>query len=811
MGNRPRGRTVTTGGGSGHVGRTGGGSGGGHVGGGSFLGGGGSFSSGHSSSGGSHGGSSGGSGGGMFIPVGGGGSRSRGGGGCLPIIIVALLLIFGGGGFGVSQLAGNDSDYQDTINYGNSTYDGWYEGDSNTNDLDTEVSSLARDKFTKIKGNGQDTATVLVYMCGTDLESNSAMATKDINEMLNADVGGNLNVIVYTGGCKNWRNNVISSSCNQIWQVKNGQFNCLVKDAGANPMTDSSTLSSFIKWGAKNFPADRMDLILWDHGGGSITGYGYDQKYPYAGSMTLSGINSALRNSDVKFDFIGFDACLMGTAETGLVLSDYADYLFGSEELEPGIGWYYTNWLNAFAKNTSMPTLKIGKIIADDFVEKCASQCPGQTTTLSVTDLAELSQTLPPTLNAFASNASDKISNGEYKAVATARSGSQEFARSERLDQIDLAHFGKLMGTNEGTMLADTVMDAVKYNRTSKNIANAYGLSIYFPFSSLSKVDKISDTYADIGLDEEYTKCIRKFAKMQVGGQAVSGGGTVSPFDVLLGGGGSSQQSIGGQAMEQLIGQLFSGRFKDFKSIGLDELNESNTSFLTEEGLDAEEAVECINENRITAADLKWKKNDDGNKVIKLTEEQWDSVNTVDLEMFYDDGSGYIDLGLDNIFDFDEDGNMLPYLDKNWLSINGNVVAYYHTETLEKGDDRYVISGYVPVKLNGENARLILSFDNSNEEGYIAGVSYNYDDEVTETSAKNLAGLKEGDKVQFMCDYYSYGGQFKDSYPMSDVITISNPDAVTIRNIDVGGSEVKLVYKFTDIYGQEFWTPEISQ
>ena len=46
----------------------------------------------------------------------------------------------------------------------------------------------------------------------------------------------------------------------------------------------------------------------------------------------------------------------MSTLETELVSAKYADYLIASEEVEPGTGWYYTDWLNAISKNTSLPT-----------------------------------------------------------------------------------------------------------------------------------------------------------------------------------------------------------------------------------------------------------------------------------------------------------------------------------------------------------------------------------------------------------------------------------------------------------------------
>ncbi|MCQ2546764.1 MAG: clostripain-related cysteine peptidase [Clostridia bacterium] len=811
MGNRPRGRTVTTGGGSGGAHKSGSGFSG-HAGSGSFSGGfsgGGSHSSGgssHSSGGSSH--SSGGSysGGGGYS----GGTRSRGGIGCLPIIIIVLVLAFGGGGLSLSNLFGGSGDYQQNLDYGNSTYDGWYDG-SNTAELNTDVSPQARDKYTGIRGNGQDEVTVMVYMCGTDLESNQAMATKDLNEMLSADIGDNLNLIVYTGGCKQWRNNTISSTHNQIWQIKGGNIECLVNDAGDVSMTRTDTLSGFIKWTNKNFPANRMDLILWDHGSGSINGYGYDQKFPGA-SLTLSGLKAALKDAGIKYDFIGFDACLMATSETALMLGDYADYMIGSEESEPGIGWYYTNWLTELSHNTSTPTLQTGKTIADDFTSKCASQCPGQSTTLSVTDLAELSQTLPLKLSAFASTASDMISDGDYKTVASARSNCKEFTPSAGLDQIDLVHFAKLMDNNASNQLAETVSDAVKYNRVSKNTANAYGLSIYFPFRSLNKVDAASKTYSDIGISDDYTDCIQKFAQMEVSGQAVSGGHSFNPFSLPSSHSApaSDDEVLGSELMGQLIQNLLSGNVTNFGKLGLDELNESNTNFLQEGGLTASEAIDTIVEEKITAEDLRWQRNADGNKCIKLTEKQWDSIETVDLEVFYDDGHGYFDLGLDNIYDFDDEGNLLPYLDKNWLAINGQTVAYYHTETLEKGGDNYVITGYVPIKLNGEKAKLILSFDQDNVEGYVAGVSYDYDKKVTETVAKTLPSLQKGDTVSFVADYYDYNGNFKTNYQIGHTITINNPDNITIRNIDLGSNSIKLLYKFTDIFQQEYWTPEID-
>ena len=163
----------------------------------------------------------------------------------------------------------------------------------------------------------------------------------------------------------------------------------------------------------------------------------------------------------------------------------------------------------------------------------------------------------------------------------------------------------------------------------------------------------------------------------------------------------------------------------------------------TNSPLDEETAANYIADNQLSADALKWQKNRDGKQAIIMSEEQWELVQTVDMQMFYDTGRGYADLGLDNIFTFDDDGNMLPTLDRTWLSINGQVVAYYHTETLEKGSGQYSITGYVPVLLNGKDAHLILVFDHENEQGYVAGVSYDYNQDVTETTQIGRASCRE--------------------------------------------------------------------
>ncbi|MBQ7615089.1 MAG: peptidase C11 [Butyrivibrio sp.] len=674
--------------------------------------------------------------------------------------------------------------------------------EANTGKLDTSVDSSARAKRTVIKGSGQDIVTIMVYMCGADLESRGAMATKDIQEMLSADIGNNVNLILYTGGANQWQNNVVSSKTNQIYQIKDKNLVLLQDNLGNKVMTKPETLSDFIKWTGSKFPANRNILIFWNHGGGSTGGYGYDERFPTAGSMSLAGINTALKNGGVTFDFVGFDTCLMATVENALVVSNYADYLVASEETEPGIGWQYTGWLSALGKNTSMETIEIGKRIIDDFTEACAVSCRGQKTTLSLTDLCELSQTVPSELAEFAKDTSEMISTDNYQEVSKARSGSREFSTS-RIDQIDLVDFATRMGTKESKELAEVLKGAIKYNRTSANMTNAYGLSIYFPYQKSNKVNSMVDTYEDIGMDEEYMKCIQSFASMGVAGQ-VAAGGTGSPMGSLFGGYSGSGSSSQGASSAELITQLLTTFLSsDYSSIS--GLTSSNASFIGK-NLDVEKAANYIAKHQIDPASLTWTTNAEGDEVISLTEEEWSMIEDLELNIFYDNGKGLVDLGLDNIFDFDDEGNLKSQSDKTWLAIDGQIVAYYVVD-IQGDENSYAITGRVPCRINDEPCNLILVFDTENEDGYVAGVNFDYKDGETETVAKNLTELTVGDKIDFTCDLYGYDKTFNDSYYLGETMTVTKPmSEMVIKNLPIGDRDVYVTYRFTDIYGQNYWS-----
>ena len=667
--------------------------------------------------------------------------------------------------------------------------------DQNIRILDKSVSPDAREKYTTILGGGKDVVTIMVYMCGTDLESKGGMASNDLMEMANATLSDNVNVIVYTGGCKNWKNSIVSSSVNQIYRiVGGGKIECLEDNMGTGAMTDPKTLTEFIDYAHKNYPANRNMLIFWDHGGGSVSGYGYDEKNPTAGSMDLAEIDSALAKAGIKYDFIGFDACLMATLETDLMACEYADYLIGSEETEPGIGWYYTNWLTSLSKNPSMDTLQIGKMIIDDFINTCDKQCRGQKTTLSLVDLAELQETIPDEFKAFCAGTQEMIAGGEYRVVASARTGSREFATSSRIDQIDLVDFAKALGTEEGNTLAQAVLSAVKYNNTSDSISNAYGISLYFPYNSKpGKVSQAINTFDRLGIGDEYSDCIREFASLEASGQAVGNQGNASPNPLSLLSGGSASSTYGSLGMNDILSLI--NAF-------------SSSELASGRSMSEQETADYIAEHSFDASILTWQTNDKG-AYIHIPFKQWDYVSLLDLAMYYDDGSGYIDLGLDNIFRIEDDGTLYADVDGSWLSIEDQPVAFYHTDSYMH-DGWMLTTGYVPALLNGDQVKLEIIFDYEHPDGFIAGARIDYEGTDNETEARGLIELQAGDKIDFICDYYTYAGEYEDSYFIGDQFVVEDPDNIKISYTYVGGDYLAL-YKFTDIYGGEYWTEIVPE
>ena len=728
-----------------------------------------------------------------------------------------------GGESGIIDLAGSN-----TYDVSDSSAASAISASTSTGEANYTVSNKARGRYTKLKGNGNDVVTIMIYLCGSDLESEHSMATADLNEMLHANLDDeHLNIIVETGGAKKWNNSVISNKTNQRYRVTSRGLQVLDDNVGSKSMVDPNTLVSFIQYCKNKYPADRYMLIMWDHGGGAITGYGYDEKS--SGSMTLDKLNSALKQGGVKFDFIGFDACLMGTLETALVTEQYADYLIASEEAEPGTGWYYTTWLSELSKNPSIDTVKLAKTLIDDFTDVSRKNYPGCNTTLSVVDLAEFAGTVPDAFNAFSSEISGMLDNSEYKQVANARADAREFGVSAKVNHIDVIDFASKIGGTKANALVTALKGCVKYNRTSVSMKNSYGVSIYFPYSSFKSMNSAVALYNSIGISGDYSRCIKSFASLAAGGQIATGGTTSSPYGSLFGDyGGSSYSSgdmlgsllgsyLGGSGDTDTLGSLLGGAGSLLGGMGGSSVTDYLGGILGGDSYDWFDSGRALankdyyDANSLTVSDMQLTEKGDG-YVLSMSKEKWDLVKNVQLNVFVKDDEldGYLDLGMDRQYAFDNDGDLKIEYDNSWLTLDGQVVAYYFLEYVEDGSN-WAEAGRVPVMLNGDRYDLLIVFDNEikgHENGYVAGAQRVYKESETLTVGKGLVQLQKGDKIDFLCDYYGADGSYNATYYLGEQLVFDGE--LTVGYMDIGDAACEFSYCLTDIYGNEFWTETLK-
>ncbi len=636
------------------------------------------------------------------------------------------------------------------------------------------VDNGIRDNYTQIMGGGQDEVTVMIYVCGADLESDGGCGTLDINEMLAADLGDNVNVILETGGCTYWSTPGIIDGEVQRWAIEDGDL-VELQQLGQKPMLDTGELSDFIGFAAEEYPANRYQFVFWDHGGGSLYGYGYDEIYPDT-VMFLTDIKAAIEDSGIKFDFVGFDACLMGTIEAAYMLEPYADYMIGSEETEPVYGWDYTPWLNALGEDSSIDTVELGRIIVDSFLEQNAtSDDNSPDTTLSVVALREIPGVYEELCD-YMDNATEALANEEFKTISSAVARARAFAEGD-YDLIDIVDFAKKADLEGLDALKDAIQSAVKYSDSTAR-TGVYGLSMYFPYTNLQNYGYAKDIFVDFGYGGSIYEFFDSFVNILAGGQTYS-----------------NSRSL----METVTGEENTQPVTDYSSYAW--YDDSEVESYTYDTIDYS-ALEILQD----AATGSW--------YLPMTEEDWDLITAVEMQILFDDGEGYIDLGSDQYWETDEAGNLLLNYgaDNTWYAIDGQIVCYYALETIFTETD-VVFVGYVPAVLNGTtDIDIIIQRDGEYGEDYIAGYRLlNSNSFFGEggTLGKGYKQFKPGDTVDFICDFYTYTGEYDDSYFIGETLTIGDTVPVVTYE-DVGDNNVLQCYMLIDVYQNYSWTEYVE-
>lgn len=351
----------------------------------------------------------------------------------------------------------------------------------------------------KAPGGGTKEYTVMLYMVGSDLESNpdGGCASADIEEIMNSGLDtSRVNFLIYTGGARYWHNGVPSDR-NVIYQLVSDGLEPVASTQTPANMGDPATFLDFLNFSYQNYPARHYGMICWDHGGGPMGGYGVDELFSpdrlYLQEMTAAFEASPAASQ--KLDFLGFDACLMATMETAEMAAPYANYLIASQENEPGIGWDY-GFLAAL--NATSDTASIARDILRTYEDSMEiyqiyfGYKPGYT--LASMDLSRLSGVRSAADQLFGKMA-DGVKGGSYSAIAQARNKTLRFAQTAQdpFDVVDMGHMAAQLQNLYGSEVSG-LRKAISGLVTGQvsNIDGTTGLSVYYPYDSKA-------TYTDVG------------------------------------------------------------------------------------------------------------------------------------------------------------------------------------------------------------------------------------------------------------------------------------------------------------------------
>lgn len=583
------------------------------------------------------------------------------------------------------------------------------------------------------KYNPEDNWVVYWYVCGTDLESQYGAATEDIQEMLEAKLPPNVQVVIQTGGCSQWQNNAMNNQAIGRY-IYNSDGLHELEIAPDSDMGDKNTLKNFLQFGKDNFSADHRVFVFWNHGGGSAAGVCIDERT--GNSLSLNDIQESFAGvygtspDNPPFELIGFDACLMGTYDTANMLHGISRYMTASEEIEPGNGWNYTGWLGALGRNPAMGGDGLGQAICDSYMAGCRDYGTEEAATMSVIDLSQV-PALRSAYESFGTEALQQAKNnprGFFSAFGREAQQAENYGGNTRdqgysnmVDIGDLASKTKRLLPRTAQQLVSCINKAVVYKVQGEYRQKGSGLSSYYPYD---------------GDKDVFIKYI--------------------------------EQDSAPIAQKCLYYYLLCGELPEVAENILAGSGQTGGPISVPQGQPTQKICDVA-----ALEDLPVNIDKDGTSFVTLSNEQMDLLSSVHCQLVYigEEEDIVLYLGSDSniIADWDK-GVFKDNFDGNWPMLEGHPV-YVEITAEEDGYNLYSI----PIKLNGVECNLQVAYTFSDEKYHILGARKGIDDNGM--GDRNFIKLKEGDKITTIHYGMPLSGNEKDVTPVEvDTFTIgANP------------------------------------
>ena len=628
---------------------------------------------------------------------------------------------------------------------------------------------------------------VMEYIIGSNLEDGRGCASMNISQMKAATKKGEgLDFVIQAGGSDRWFTNGIEDSTVGRYVISGGELETAEMLSSSMSMSDPQNLLDFIKWTKENYPADRYMLVLWDHGGGFAFGYGQDDLNERADGETImasSEIIGAIKDSGMKFDLIGFDACLMQNIELANALEPYADYYLASEESEPGTGWFYTAGFGKLAEDPTLSTEDFGKamISSYDQANRALNQGEAQPEyTLSLVDLTLVKPVYDELTNLY-ETASDKIADepAVYANMSAGRSNAYEFMDEE---QVDMAGFmtslkkadykQQVMTDAELDKISETAKTCVVY-RNSDSAEGINGIAIDFPYKDLGNYSYEYEQLKHFKYKEEQGFFDRFCSIM--GAQQMSQNDLDSFWGIIT-------------SVDYTDEEWYIKGFEDYDTANL------------------------FVDIPVTETEYGY--------LPQLPEKTWDTILDCKVAAYMVTEEGLLYLGQEHFAEQDDEGHPLVSMDGIWTHINGHVVCYETGEPIvtEAGT---VYRGTVRALLNGEEEITIhVEYDpipdDEDFDGEVTGhvTGYSVDDEEGGFffMKKGLEQFETGDSIEFIFDFYDEEGNVFQTGPYGEPLTVITGEKLTAKDEMFGsGTEFRYFGVLTDVFRRDLMTEEIRE
>lgn len=630
-----------------------------------------------------------------------------------------------------------------------------------------------------------ESVVVLEYFIGSNLEDNNGLATFNIDQIKDATREGSaLKFVIEAGGSNRWFTSGIKDKSVGRYEITDGNVKLMDSVDSTVSMSEPEEFLAFLQWAKENYPADRYMLAFWDHGGGLSSGFGQDilnkRDDGNYGTLHVNEIIDAIDKSGMKFDLVGFDACLMQDVELAKAFEPYADYYLGSEEVESGFGWYYTSAFGMLAKDPGVSTEEFAKELISSFDVYNTVFYDGKPqggTTLSLIDLSRIGPAFDKLSELYGKqDAAIRADARDYTDISLAARKAYIFQSKEQIDLINYLQLLDGSDYDDSICMPEELKEICNYFKAAIVYRNAVsneginGLAMTFPFEDISKYKYEHEQYEYLNMP----------------------------------------------AAKQFYDDYFSimaylNKDEYSKPLELFGIQLKGSADYTQEDWYVKGFENYVDAPAIT--DIPLLETENGWK-LELPDTVWNIIADSQQVVYQKSDDGWRYLGHDVAGARDEEDHPMVSSDGTWIFI-GNQLVCYEEEPAVTSEAGVIYKGTVKAMLNGDT-KVILSIEwdpiteetGDEIEGHVTG--YRLADEEASFMSKGMQEIKPGESLQFLFDYYDEDGKLIKTDVYGQVIRVTTMDTLKVEDNPLGECDLRYGITLTDVYQRTFVTDMVE-